>query len=578
MEGRRRRSSLLACAALGGLLAAAGCVGSEPERLVMGTEVEAIPVAGSAEIRIELFDDLDTPVPGAVVRLSTDTPGTVLSADEVVTGPAGAARVTLTAADRVGENRVEAVSGDLSASLVVPGVAGPPARFAVTAEPARTVNGGTVAVAVAVTDRFDNPVPDVPVGLEAAPAAAASDLPGGETDGSGSLTRTFTTPPEPGDNRVQVTVAGLAPQTLVVPTRRLSRLAVRPERAELVAGDTLRFEAVGFDDDGGELGVRPEWTLTGGVGVLEPTGGFTAETAGRGEVRAEVAGVVATSALTVASGPPLRLEVLPAELRIESGETVALRAVARDAGGNAVAPAEAVRWTLSADVGDLDDGGGFTARRVGEATVAAVAGELRGETRVEVTAGRLVTIALEPRNLTVASGTERRFRAVGQDPGGNPVPLTATWGLSDAIGELDDTGRFRAVRAGTARLVVASGRVAASTEIEVVPGPLASVAVSPARAEVPAGTIAVFSAAGRDAAGNAVAIEPAWELSSPVGRIDAAGELTGGRLGTTQVVARSGEVAGTADARVVPGELTAAVVTVEPATATVARGRRSGSW
>ena len=178
MEGRRRRSSLLACAAVGGLLAVGGCVGSEPERLVLGTDVDSIRVAESAEIRIELFDDLDTPVPGAVVRLSTDTPGTVLSADEVVTGPAGAARVTLTAASRVGENRVEAVHGDLSASLVVPGVAGPPASFAVTAAPARTVNGSTVAVAVAVTDRFDNPVPDVPVGLEAAPDVAALDRAG----------------------------------------------------------------------------------------------------------------------------------------------------------------------------------------------------------------------------------------------------------------------------------------------------------------------------------------------------------------------------------------------------------------
>ena len=569
MEGRRRRSSLLACAALSGLLAVGGCVGSEPERLVMGTEVESVPVAESAEIRIELFDDLDTPVPGALVRLSTDTPGTVLSADEVVTGPAGAASVTLTAANRVGENRVEAVHGGLSASLVVPGVAGPPASFAVTADPARTVNGSAVVVAVAVTDRFDNPVPDVPVGLEAAPAAAALDLVGGETDGAGLLTRMFVTAPEPGDNRVQVTVAALPPQTLVVPTRRLSRLAVRPERAELVAGDTLSFEAVGFDDDGGELGVRPEWTLAGGIGALEPTGRFTAETAGRGRVRAEVAGVVASSELTVASGPPLTLEVLPAELRIESGETVALRAVARDAGGNAVAPAGAVQWTLTADVGDLD-GGSFTARRVGEATVTASVGDLRGEARVEVTAGPLVTIALAPRNLTVASGTERRFRAVGQDPGGNPVPMTPTWSLSDALGELDDTGLFRAVRAGTARLVVASGRVAASTEIEVVPGPLESIAVSPARAEVPAGTSAVFSAVGRDAAGNAVAIEPVWELSSQVGRIDAGGELTGGRLGPAQVVARFGEVTGAVDVEVVPGALTS--LTVEPGTATVAAG------
>ena len=570
MEGRRRRSSLLACAAVSGLLAVAGCVGSEPERLTIDAEVEAIPVGESAQIRIELRDNLNTPVPGAAIRLSTDTPGTVLSAEEVVTGAAGTAGVTLTAANRAGENRIEAVAGDLSASLVVSGMPGPPASVAVTAEPARTVNGGTVILAVAVADRFGNPVSGVAVGLEAAPAAAALDLPGGETDSAGSLTRTFTTAAEPGANRVQVTVAGLPPQTLVVPTRRLSRLTVRPERAELVAGDTLNFEAFGFDDDGGELGVRTEWTLAGGVGMLEPSGRFTAGTAGQGRVRAEVGGIAASSALTVVSGPPRRIEVLPAEARVESGETVALRAVARDAGGNAVAPGETVQWVLTPDVGDLDDRGVLTARRVGEATVTAAAGDLRGEARVEVTAGRLVTIALEPRDPTVASGTERQFRAVGQDPGGNEVPMTPTWSLSDAIGELDDTGRFRAVRAGTARLVVASGRVAASTVIQVVPGPLESIAVSPAQAEVPAGTTTAFTAVGRDAAGNEVAIEPVWELSLAVGQIDAGGVLTGGRVGPAQVVARSGEVSGSADVRVVSGALTS--LSVAPSTATVGAG------
>ena len=570
MERRRRWSSLLACAAVGGLLAAAGCVGSEPERLVIEADVEAIAVAESTEVRIELFDNLDTPVPGAAVRLSTDTPGTVLSEEEVVTGPSGAASVTLTASSRVGENRVEAVAGDLSASLVVPGRPGPPAGVAVTADPARTLNGGTVVLSIAVTDRFDNPVPGAGVGLEAAPAAAALDLPGGETDDEGSLTRMLTTATEPGDNRVQVTVAGLPPRTLIVPTRRLSRLTVRPERAELVAGDSLTFEAVGFDDDGGELAVRPEWTLAGAVGALGPSGAFTAATAGEGRVQAEVGGVVASSALTVAPGPPRRMEVLPGDVRVESGETVTLRAVARDAGGNAVAPGEPVQWALTADVGDLDARGVLTARRAGEATVTAVAGDLRGEARVAVTAGRLVTIALEPADPTVVSGTERQFRAGGQDPGGNEVPMTPTWSLSDAIGELDDTGRFRAVRAGTARLVVASGRVAASTVIEVVPGPLESIAVSPARAEVPAGATAAFSAVGHDAAGNEVAIEPAWELSSPVGRIAAGGELTGSRVGQARIVARSGEVTGTAAVRVVRGALTS--LAVEPSAAAVVAG------
>ena len=336
-----------------------------------------------------------------------------------------------------------------------------------------------------------------PVDLQAAADGSALDLAGGETDNAGSLTRTFTTAPDPGDNTVEVTVPGLPPRTLVVPTRRLSRMTIRPERAELVAGGTLIFEAIGFDDNGGELGVRPQWTLAGDIGALAPSGTFTAGTAGRGRVRAEAGGVVASSPLAVVAGPPFRIEVRPAEVRVESGEAVTLRAVVRDAGGNEVAldpgdPDAIVQWSLTRDVGDLDARGVMTARRVGEAAVVAAAGDLRGEARVAVTAGPLVTIAVVPRNPTVASGTEQQFRAVGQDAGGNEVPLAPAWSLSAAVGELDDTGLFRAVRAGTARLVVASGRVAASTVIEVVPGPLESIAVSPAQAEVPAGTTVAF--------------------------------------------------------------------------------------
>ena len=281
MDERRRRSVLLVCAVASGLLAVVGCVGSEPERLVIEADVDAVSVAESVQIRIAVRDNLNTPVPGQVIRLSTDTPGTVLSAEEVVTGAAGTAGVTLTASNQAGENRMNAVAGDLSASLVVPGLPGPPAGVAATADPARAVNGGMVILAVAVTDRFGNPVSDVPVELQAAADGSALDLAGGETDNAGSLTRTFATAPDPGDNTVEVTVPGLPPRTLVVPTRRLSRLAIRPERAELVAGGTLTFEATGFDDNGGELGVRPRWTLAGDIGALEPSGTFTAGTAGR---------------------------------------------------------------------------------------------------------------------------------------------------------------------------------------------------------------------------------------------------------------------------------------------------------
>ena len=48
-----------------------------------------------------------------------------------------------------------------------------------TADSERTVIGGTVILAVAVADRFGNPVPDVPVELQAADGSGLG-LAGGE--------------------------------------------------------------------------------------------------------------------------------------------------------------------------------------------------------------------------------------------------------------------------------------------------------------------------------------------------------------------------------------------------------------
>ena len=69
MEGRRRRSSLLACAALGGLLAVAGCVGSEPERLVLAPDGRTAVVFARRPGRFALVLDLERG--RAIERFST---------------------------------------------------------------------------------------------------------------------------------------------------------------------------------------------------------------------------------------------------------------------------------------------------------------------------------------------------------------------------------------------------------------------------------------------------------------------------------------------------------------------------
>jgi len=82
----------------------------------------------------------------------------------------------------------------------------------------------------------------------------------------------------------------------------------------------------------------------------------------------------------------------------------------------------------------------------------------------------------------------------------------------------------------------------------VVPGPLANLTVTPASASVRAGASQTFSAAGADAYGNAVAVAPAWALSSStLGRLSTAGGastvFTGSaRAATGKLTASSGGI------------------------------------
>ena len=68
--------------------------------------------------------------------------------------------------------------------------------------------------------------------------------------------------------------------------------------------------------------------------------------------------------------------------------------------------------------------------------------------------------------------------------------------------------------AGTATITAtATGWTSASLPVTVAPGALSTIVVSPASATIPAGGSQKFSAAGIDAYGNAVTIDPSWTSS-----------------------------------------------------------------
>ena len=168
--------------------------------------------------------------------------------------------------------------------------------------------------------------------------------------------------------------------------------------------------------------------------------------------------------------------------------------------------------------------------------------------------GRLLTLVVSPNPATVAPNGTVQFTAAGTDFTGasvTPNPGSIVWSVTGG-GSIDSrTGLFTAGSvAGTTSTVVATCRgIAASATVTVIAGPLATITVTP-NPTLPINTTQQFTAVGRDAQGNVVAITPVWSVVNGGGVINASTGLftAGGATGTfnNTVRATSGSIFGSA--------------------------------
>ncbi len=208
--------------------------------------------------------------------------------------------------------------------------------------------------------------------------------------------------------------------------------------------------------------------------------------------------------------------------------------------------------------------------RMGTATITISAASAFSNTTVQFIAGdpTTITVLLNPAVVTV--GTTRAFTATGQDLYHNPVMITPTWTTNvgprpmSVMNGLTATAIFTAqTQPAPARgVITATYRGRSGTAIiNIVPGTVATLTVSPDPVTVTAGTTRSFTATGQDLYHNAVLITPTW--SSNVG--SAAGVtqgLTATAIFTAQrspapatgiIMATYDNVAGTASVNLVTG-------------------------
>ncbi|MFH0981126.1 MAG: ice-binding family protein, partial [Planctomycetota bacterium] len=166
--------------------------------------------------------------------------------------------------------------------------------------------------------------------------------------------------------------------------------------------------------------------------------------------------------------------------------------------------------------------------------------------------GALATIAVTPNPATLAINGTQQFTAVGKDAGGNVVAITPTWSVVASGGAIKTTGMFTAGTVPgtfTNTVKATSGSISGTATVTVTTGSLATIAVTPNPAILPANAPQQFTAVGNDAGGNVVAIAPTWSVVAGGGAISNTGLFTAGAVAgtfTNTVKATSGSISGTA--------------------------------
>lgn len=188
---------------------------------------------------------------------------------------------------------------------------------------------------------------------------------------------------------------------------------------------------------------------------------------------------------------------------------------------------------------------------------------------------RLTTLTLTPATSTTTPTGTVQLTAAGTRSGSDVTTIRGqTYAVTAGGGTVNSAGVFTApTTPGTSTVTVTCGGLTSTATITVTAGPLATITVTP-NPTLQVGATQQFTAVGRDAFNNIVAITPVWSTTNPPGTINATTGLftAGTTLGTfnNSVRATSGSIFGTANVTVIAGPAVSLVLT--PETTTLAPG------
>jgi len=245
------------------------------------------------------------------------------------------------------------------------------------------------------------------------------------------------------------------------------------------------------------------------------------------------------------ASPIARVQVDPGDVAVQAGDTVRLRAVAYDSGGQPI-PGATTKWFQASHgfEGRVSDDGLVTAGSTGAMKIAALTSVSGSKptttfTRITILPPPAARIAVEPMVKRLYVGQQLSFSAVPYAVNNDRRYDPIAW-ESDAPGVVSVTpgGRITAQRTGRATITARAGRASQAIPLVVEANPAAALSLSPGDTAVRTGDVVRLRVSARTAGGKPVPdVMPEFLVSPGGGAVDPDGAFVASEPGTYRIVA-----------------------------------------
>ena len=350
----------------------------------------------------------------------------------------------------------------------------------------------------------------------------------------------------------------------------LHRIDITPKGHEITAGETIPYNAVGYDQRNNTL-ANNLWNAVWGEDdprgtIDENTGLYASSANGTWTItcRNPSGSVKTNTTVTVKKGDLAGIEITPVNATMLANETLQFSARGFDSQDNTLTTP--VQWDATG--GQMSSGGLFTPQETGAFKVYANFTTFSAWTFITVQLGGLYSISISTQNGIDTINVEQtlQFSAKGYDIKGNEYPTAdwvPHWSVNDLNGSISSTGLYEpGPRSVGIFTVTCTDPISASWNtmtITVTIGTLKQILISPTNPTITTDDTLRFNATGYDSKNNTWDITDICNWSVTGGKIEN-GKFTPSKVGKITVYANISSQSGATTITVTLGKLVRIVV------------------